>query len=137
MLTFVSDEQYNNAQHLVVEKGGSQEAIFQVAGHPSADVIAVHGVGRYVFPMTDQGYLRPMRADNFATYLKTRFPGWDNVTYPGRNLPSIKLSICFGALPGPSSVAQTLATALGRNTYAGRGFVFPSDLSRSWVTFTP
>lgn len=136
MLTFVNDRQYNNAKASITANNRPQEAVFQVAGHPNSDVIAVHGVGRYVFPMTNKGYLRPMRADDFAAYLKDRLPHWDQAQ-SGRTLPPVKLLVCFGALPGPGSVAQTLATALGRETYAGRGVVYPADLSRSWVTFQP
>lgn len=137
LLTFVSDEAFTNTERAVIAEGGSRAAIFQVAAHPNSDVIAVHGVGRYVFPMTTDGYSRPMSAPNFARYIQSRFPNFDAAQPHAAALPPIKLLICFGALPGPTSVGQTLASALGRTTYAGRGVVYPADLSRSWVTFTP
>ncbi|MBF0625153.1 MAG: RHS repeat-associated core domain-containing protein, partial [Magnetococcales bacterium] len=67
------------------------------SGH--ADVIGVHGVGRFVMPDTTAGYRRPMSGRLFAKFLAEKHSAW--VQPVGENqLPPIKLYICFSALPG-------------------------------------
>jgi hypothetical protein len=99
-------------------------------------VIALHGVGRFVMPMTRAGYARPMPAALFAQYLQQRWSGW---VAPARWVTPIKLVICFGAQPfgGSSSVGAEIANALGRTTVAGRGVIYPweSASPMSWVRF--
>jgi hypothetical protein len=101
----------------------------------AADVVTVHGMGRYVVPWTLRGYLHPMLAQEFAGYLRAHQPELAN---PGDGpVVPLKLLVCHAALPpGRSSVAQTLATALGRTVYAGRGFVYVTG-AQNWVRFTP
>jgi len=102
-------------------------------------VIALHGAGRYVFPYTTDGYMRPMPVQLFAQYIQHALPMLDaNQTPAVMNVP-IKLSICFGAQPfgASSSVGSELAQALGRPTLAGRGLVFPAESADpyNWVRF--
>jgi RHS repeat-associated protein len=99
-----------NADYHALHATGSD--IRSLPGGQLGDVIDVHGVGRYVFPQTNAGYMRPISAGNFAHYL-TNNPQFVN----NQGVP-LKLLICFGALPGPGSVGQTLATELHRTTYA-------------------
>ena len=78
------------------------------------EVIDLHGIGRFVFPKTVDGYFRPLSSRLFATYMR-RFDGGSWVA-DGANLPPIKLSCCFAALPGRGSTAHQIANALGRVT---------------------
>lgn len=100
------------------------------------DVIDVHGAGRFVFPTVAQGYMRPMSAKLFADYVMTHHGDWVG---GGAPLPPLKLSVCFGALPGRlGSVGQSLAKALGRTTQGNLGTVsLPYGADRGWTQFNP
>lgn len=142
LLTMVRPSEYistrNNIRALNL---GGDDAIFRMspAGPPNADAIALHGVGRFVFPYTNRGYTQPMSSRLFAQYITTNHPYFNAVAYHGGPVPPLKLSICFSALPGRfgGSVGQTLASALGRTTYAGRGIVYPANLAQNWIRFNP
>lgn len=140
MLTFVSQEAFEETRASIESTHGSVEAVFQLTADPDprADVIAVHGVGRYVFPYTEAGYSRPMSARLFLRYLQQHFPRWQTGEQGSEGTAPIKLLVCFSALPGRfGSVGQTLASGLGRPTYAGRGIVYPDRLSQRRVVFNP
>ena len=137
LYTMVSPAEYNRAQSEIVSKWGTKEAVFRLApaaNAPTADVIALHGVGRFVFPWTTSGYRQPMSAGLFAQYLGSN--PYFAPPVPGVAARPLKLSICFSALPGRlGSVGQTLASATGRTTYAGRGLVYPRELAQNWIRF--
>ncbi|MES2730189.1 MAG: RHS repeat-associated core domain-containing protein [Bacteroidota bacterium] len=138
LLTIVSDADYTNTRQNIIADHGHEDAIFRMSpnGPEIADVVAIHGVGRFVFPYTNEGYTQPMSAKLFAQYLVNYHPYLDANVHPALAAVPLKLSICFSALPGRfGSVGQTLASALGRTTYAGRGAVYPSDLAQNWIQF--
>jgi RHS repeat-associated protein len=141
MLTFVSEEAFTDTAAKVVQNFGDEDAIFNLVDNGvtrRADVIAIHAAGRWVFPLTDAGYNRPMRAADFGQYLAARFGGHFSANVNNANVP-LKLSICFGAQPfdSMSSVAGEISGALGRNSYAGRGLVTAAQTPgpMSWVMF--
>jgi large repetitive protein len=141
LYTFVPPEQYETTRQAIIEKYGDVNAVFRLGedvNSPRADVIAVHGVGRFVFPLTDAGYMRPMWGGLFAKYMMQLDPYFGpNPNTHGPVLP-LKSSICFSALPGRlGSIGQTFASAMGRTNHAGRGLVLPSNLAQNWVVFNP
>jgi len=141
MLTFVDDASYNQTEQAVVNRYGSRNAIFRVRDTASGfngntDVIALHGAGRFVLPLTIRGYMQPMSAEVFGQYLQHLIPEWVAPLAP--NIP-IKLSICFAAQPFgmDSSVAASISRALGRTVFAGRGLVYPHSSAdpMAWERF--
>ena len=112
------------------------------------DVIGVHGLAGMVLPLVDDAargttYMRPMSGKLFAEYMAQRpVTGPDPWRSPvGVQLPPIKLSICFSAMPGPTlrSVGQYMATALGRDVYGNLGIVpYPTGAKDwTWIRFRP
>lgn len=101
------------------------------------DVIDLHGIGRFVFPKTIDGHLRPLSSRLFATYMRQ----YDNGSWVanGQNLPPIKLSCCFSALPGIGSTGRQIANALGRTTQGCINVVyFPiGQTDWQWIRFKP
>jgi hypothetical protein len=86
--------------------------------------------------MTNEGYMQPMSGSLFGQYVAQNHPYFTAAAYHGGNVPPLKLSICFGALPGPfGSVGQTMKAALGRGTSTGMGIVYPSNLAQNWINF--
>lgn len=127
LMTIVDDNSYNQTRSAY----GSVDQIFDTAGGIGlTDVVALHGVGRFVFPFCKNGnYMRPMSAKNFGHLIDSVFK---NRTSP------LKLSICFAALPGPfGSVGHTVHSVLNRPVYAGLGVVDPTTLNTrsSWIKF--
>lgn len=138
LLTSVNESQYNSTMRTILaQNANNQNAIFNHTGG-TADVIALHGVGRFVIVRTGATQGRPMSAGLFAEYLATRHPDLLSTAARPSAATPVKLSICFAALPGPfGSVGQSISSALGRTTLAGRGTVYPHDLTRNWVHFNP
>ncbi|WP_372636956.1 RHS repeat-associated core domain-containing protein, partial [Fodinibius sp.] len=142
LLTSVREDQYLSTRQAIRNSYGRDEAVFKMSpsGNEEADVIALHGVGRFVFPYTRRGYTQPMSAKLFGEYLNNQHSYLNAQRTQLRRgyVPPLKLSICFSALPGRfGSVGQTLATALGRTTSAGKGIVYPAKLTQNWVKFNP
>ncbi|NGP89044.1 RHS repeat domain-containing protein [Fodinibius halophilus] len=142
LLTSVQEDQYLSTRQAIRNSYGRDDAVFKMSpgGNEEADVIALHGVGRFVFPLTERGYTQPMSSKLFADYLNAQHQYLDAQGAQLRRgyVPPLKLSICFSALPGRfGSVGQTLATALGRTTSAGRGIVYPAKLAQNWIEFNP
>ena len=139
LYTLVSSDEYTSTRAAILEKWHTLEAVIRLNpanDAPTADVIAAHGVGRFVLPWTTSGYRQPIAAGLFAQYL-ARDPYFAPPS-PGVVARPLKLSICFSALPGRfGGVGQTVASATGRTTYAGLGLVRPVNLAQNWIRFQP
>jgi hypothetical protein len=136
LFTSVSEEEYLSTRLAIrIKIPEGDNAVFRLTpnGQPEADVIAMHGVGRFVLPYTQNGYRRPVSARLFGDYLSQR--GYARPADNAGPVPPLKLLICFAASP-VGGVGQTLASALGRTVYAGRGVVYPWKLTQNWVQFT-
>jgi RHS repeat-associated protein len=139
MLTFVDQDAYDRTEAGVIARYQSKNAIFEVQDVNGfirhADVIALHGAGRYVLPETVLGFRRPMPASLFGDYLAD-YAGWDDAAR--QHIP-VKLSICYASQPFGmrSSVGFQIAAALNRTVFAGRGLVDPvtSADPQDWVRF--
>lgn len=136
LLTFVSEQEFDETAQAYTRGHRVFNDVFDLSRTgPVADVIALHGVGGYVFvtvvnPQGMSERTRPIRNRDFVEYLYHYHPELRDQA--SRDIP-IRLLICFAGqseLPlsmlFENSLGQLMATRFGRRVYAGVTVIFPT-----------
>ena len=146
LLTFVSSNEYEDTAR---DYGINVNDVFRNPdGGQDVNVVALHGVGNYVFVNVQQNHsndvkVRFMTAEDFADYLL-----YLSQRKPFRFLAEkpIKLLVCFAAQSEtplswlfPNSLAQLVADKLNVTVYAGPTVIFPdtNHFDQTFLTFEP